>query len=98
MRKNENGSGTVGRFSVALGLFDYINPILYGVTAITILIKMRGVMSVPLYHLFAFGAVISLIFGRSIPTVKLIVGMGKMQFKMPVNLGQYRTIQRRRWR
>ena len=86
MGKNENESGIIGRFSVALGLFDYINPILYGVTVITIMIKMFGIMSTPTYILFAVGAVVSLIFGLSIPTVKLIVGLGKMQFKMPVNL------------
>ena len=86
MNNKENESGIIGHFSVALGLFDYINPIFYGVTVITILIKMSGVMSVPTYILFAVGAVISLIFGLSIPTVKLIVGLGKMQFKMPVNL------------
>ena len=86
MNSNENESGIIGNFSVALGLFDYINPIFYGVTVITILIKMFGVMSIPTYILFAVGAVISLIFGLSIPTVKLIVGLGKMQFKMPVNL------------
>ena len=86
MDKNENESGIIGHFSVALGLFDYINPIFYGVTVITIMIKMFGVMSIPTYILFAVGAVISLIFGLSIPTVKLIVGLGKMQFKMPVNL------------
>ena len=86
MNSKENESGIIGHFSVALGLFDYINPIFYGVTVITILIKMFGVMSVPTYILFAVGAVISLIFGLSIPTVKLIVGLGKMQFKMPVNL------------
>ena len=86
MSEKENESGIIGRFSVALGLFDYINPIFYGVTVITILIKMFGVMSVPTYILFAVGAVISLIFGLTIPTVKLIVGLGKMQFKMPVNL------------
>ena len=83
---NKNESGIIGHFSVALGLFDYINPILYGVTVITILIKEFGIMRVPTYILFAVGAVISLIFGLSIPTVKLIVGLGKMQFKMPVNL------------
>lgn len=77
---------TIGKFSVALGLFDYINPILYGITVITILLKMFGEMSVLTYILFAIGAVISMIFGLSIPTVKLIVGLGKMQFKMPVNL------------
>ena len=86
MNSKENESGIIGHFSVALGLFDYINPIFYGVTVITILIKMFGVMSLPTYILFAVGAVISLIFGLSIPTVKLIVGLGKMQFKMPVNL------------
>ena len=86
MNSKENESGIIGHFSVALGLFDYINPIFYGVTVITIMIKMFGVMRVPTYMLFAVGAVISLIFGLSIPTVKLIVGLGKMQFKMPVNL------------
>ncbi len=86
MNGNENENGIVGRFSVALGLFDYINPIFYGVTVNTVMVKMFGVMSVPTYILFAVGAVISLIFGLSIPTVKLIVGLGKMQFKMPVNL------------
>ena len=86
MSKNENESEIIGHFSVALGLFDYINPIFYGVTVITIMIKMFGIMSIPTYIFFAVGAVISLIFGLSIPTVKLIVGLGKMQFKMPVNL------------
>lgn len=86
MNSKDNDSEIIGHFSVALGLFDYINPILYGVTVITILIKMFGKMSVPTYILFAVGALISLVFGLSIPTVKLIVGLGKMQFKMPVNL------------
>ena len=86
MNSKGNESGIIGHFSVALGLFDYINPIFYGVTVITIMIKMFGVMSVPTYILFATGAVISLFFGLSIPTVKLVVGLGKMQFKMPVNL------------
>ena len=82
----ENDSGIIGHFSVALGLFDYINPIFYGITVITILINMYGVMHTAAYMIFALGAVISLVFGLSIPTVKLIVGLGKMQFKMPVNL------------
>ena len=85
-RTEEEKSGIIGNFSVALGLFDYINPILYSITVITIMGKMLGVMSTPNFIIFALGAVISLIFGLSIPTVKLIVGLGKMQFKMPVNL------------
>ena len=72
MNSKENELGIIGNFSVALGLFDYINPIFYGVTVITILIKMFGIMSVPTYILFAVGAVISLIFGLSIPTVKIV--------------------------
>lgn len=86
MSNKENSNEIIGKFSVALGLFDYINPIFYSVTVITVLVKMFGAMSTPIYVLFALGAVISLIFGFSIPTVKLIVGLGKMQFKMPVNL------------
>lgn len=86
MNNKNNESEIVGNFSVALGLFDYINPIFYGITVITILIKMFGEMSTLIYTVFAIGALISLIFGFSIPTVKLIVGLGKMQFKMPVNL------------
>ncbi len=86
MSDKENSSGVIGNFSVALGLFDYINPIFYGITVITILVKLFGAMNTPTYIIFALGAVISLIFGLSIPTVKLIVGLGKMQFKMPVSL------------
>ena len=89
MKNKEKDGEIIGHFSVALGLFDYINPIFYGVTVITIMIKMFRVMSAPTYILFAVGAVVSLIFGLSIPTVKLIVGLGKMQFKMPINLVSY---------
>ena len=32
----ESDNGIKGKFSVGLGLFDYINPILYGITVITI--------------------------------------------------------------
>ena len=88
-RTKEDESGIIGNFSVALGLFDYINPILYSITVFTIMGKMLGVMSTPTFVIFTLGAVISLIFGLSIPTVKLIVGLGKMQFKMPVNLVSY---------
>ena len=89
MKNKEKDGEIIGHFSVALGLFDYINPFFYGVTVITIMIKMFRVMTAPTYILFAVGAVVSLIFGLSIPTVKLIVGLGKMQFKMPVNLVSY---------
>ena len=85
----ETDNGIKGKFSVGLGLFDYINPILYGITVITILMHMHGMMPEGLFCLFLCGAAISLVFGLSIPTVKLIVGLGRMQFKMPVNLVSY---------
>lgn len=76
-------------FSIALGLFDYINPIFYTVTTFTIIKNMKNMMDKPLFVVFVLGAVISLIFGFSIPTVKFMVGLGKMKFKMPVNLVFY---------
>lgn len=79
----------MNHFSVALGLFDYINPIFYGITAFTLAKNMHGTMQPAVFALFLIGAVISLIFGLTIPTVKLIVGLGIMQFKMPVNLVFY---------
>ena len=84
-----NTKNKMNEFSVALGLFDYINPIFYAITAITIFINMIGTMKQPLLIIFALGAILSLIFGLSIPTVKLLVGLGKFPFKMPVNLVFY---------
>ena len=86
---NEKDSGIIGNFSVALGLFDYINPIFYAVTSVTVMTHLYGVMSAPLFLLYVIGAVCSLVFGFTIPTVKLIIGLGVMQFKMPVNLVSY---------
>ena len=76
-------------FSVGLGLFDYINPIFYSITTITIFLNVKNQMPKPLLLLFFVGMILSLVFGFSIPTVKLIVGLGKMKFKMPVNLVFY---------
>lgn len=76
-------------FSVALGLFDYINPIFYTLTSFIVLRSINGVISKPMFYIYAIGATISLIFGFTIPTVKFIVGLGVMKFKMPVNLVFY---------
>ncbi len=77
------------RFSVALGLFDYINPIFYTITMITLYRNLSPNMESPEFAIFAAGALISVFFGLAIPTVKVIVGMGIMPFKMPVNLVSY---------
>lgn len=73
-------------FSVALGLLDYVNPIFYSVTSYTIAKNMQGVMSPTVYKIFVIGAILSLIFGFTIPTGKLIVGLGLIKFVMPVIL------------
>lgn len=76
-------------FSVALGLTDYINPIFYSVTSITIINNLKTFMNSPYNIIYIIGVVISLIFGFTIPTLKLLVGLGKMKFKLPVNIVFY---------
>jgi hypothetical protein len=80
MSKNNDG------FSVSLGLFDYINPILYTITSFTIIKNMKGIIESPYYNFLIIGAVLSLIFGFIIPTGKFIVGLGIIKFRMPVSL------------
>lgn len=79
-------SKKLNEFSVALGLFDFINPIFYCVTTVTILGYMFDKMNKSLFIIYVIGALLSMIFGLAIPTVKIIVGLGVMKFKMPVNL------------
>lgn len=76
-------------FSVTLGLFDFINPIFYAITSIMIIRNLYAVMNKPTFIFMAVGCIISMIFGLSIPTLKIIVGLGKVKFKMPVNLVFY---------
>ena len=76
-------------FSVALGLTDYINPIMYLITSITLIINLDRIMILPYNVIYIMGVIVSLIFGFTIPTVKLFVGLGKMKFSLPVNLVFY---------
>ena len=73
-------------FSVPLGLLDYGNPVFYTVTMVTILKNMYGVMDKPFNVILLIGAIISIFFGIVIPTGKVIVGLGLIEFKMPVSL------------
>lgn len=75
------------KFSVPLGLLDYINPIFYTVTTTTIITNLEMKMGFKVF--FIIGMIISLIFGYTIPTIKILVGLGKIKFKMPVNLVFY---------
>jgi hypothetical protein len=74
------------KFSVPLGLLDYGNPVFYTVTMVTILKNMYGVMDRPFNVILLIGAIISIFFGLVIPTGKVIVGLGLIEFKMPVSL------------
>ena len=74
------------RFSVPLGLLDYINPILYSITMVTITRRLFSVMGHPSNVIFLIGAIISVFFGLIIPTGKVLVGLGVIKFKMPVSL------------
>lgn len=73
-------------FSVPLGLLDYINPIFYSITIITIIRNTYSIMASPYNTVLLIGAIISIIFGFIIPTGKVIVGLGLIEFRMPVSL------------
>ena len=73
------------KFSVPLGLLDYVNPICYCITMVTI-IKHTHDMGQPYGLIFLIGVIISIFFGFVIPTGKVIVGLGLIKFRMPVPL------------
>ena len=76
----------LNKFSVPLGLLDYINPIFYSITIITILINLYNKIGIPFSIIMLIGAIISIIFGFIIPTGKVLVGLGIIEFKMPVGI------------
>lgn len=76
-------------FSVALGLTDYINPIMYLITSVTLICNLNKIMGLPYNIFYIIGVIVSLVFGFTIPTVKLLVGLGKKEFSLPVNLVFY---------
>lgn len=76
----------LNKFSVPLGLLDYINPIFYTITMVNIITKMYSVMESPYNIILLIGAIISIVFGFIIPTGKVIVGLGIIKFRMPVSL------------
>ena len=81
MKKNKLNS-----FSVPLGLLDYINPICYAITIITIIKNTYNYMGSPYNIVLLVGGIISLIFGFIIPTGKVLVGLKIIKFRMPVSL------------
>ena len=76
----------LNKFSVPLGLLDYINPIFYTITMVTLILNTYSLMETPYNVILLVGAIISIFFGFIIPTGKVIVGLGIIKFRMPVSL------------
>lgn len=81
MKKNK-----FNNFSISLGLLDYINPIFYSITIITIIQNIKYELGNPYNLILIIGALLSIIFGFIIPTGKVLVGLKIIEFKMPVSL------------
>ena len=81
-----NPKDRFNRFSVPLGLLDYINPLFYTITMATIIRNRYSIMPSPYNRILLAGAVISVFFGLIIPTGKVLVGLGIVKFRMPVSL------------
>ncbi len=76
----------LNKFSVPLGLLDYINPIFYAITIYTIISNIYPLLQTPYNYILFIGGIISLLFGFIIPTGKVMVGLGIIKFRMPVSL------------
>ncbi|MBR2828411.1 MAG: hypothetical protein IKE70_04190 [Bacilli bacterium] len=74
------------KFSVPLGLLDYLNPCFYTITMITIIKNMYPLIESPYPIILLVGSILSIFFGFVIPSLKEIVGLGIIKFKMPVSL------------
>ena len=72
-------------FSVALGLFDYINPVCYTIFSIIGFKYFRKLMKPHLFCIYFVGCIISLVGGFFIPTIKTLVGLGIIEWKLPVS-------------
>lgn len=73
-------------FSLAMGLFDFINPIMYASFFIYTFKKIRPYLAKGFYIVYVCGGLLSLCAGILIPTVKCIVGLGLMTFDLPVKI------------
>lgn len=71
-------------FSVALGLFDYINPICYTTFSIIGFKHFRKIMKSGFFYVYLIGCIISLVGGFTIPTIKTLVGLGIIEWGLPV--------------
>lgn len=69
----------------ALGLLDYLNPICYTIFTIIGFRYFRKIMKPVFFYVYLVGAIISLIGGFFIPTIKTLIGLGVMEWSLPVS-------------
>ncbi|MCR5154794.1 MAG: hypothetical protein K6B75_08120 [Lachnospiraceae bacterium] len=69
----------------ALGLLDYLNPICYTIFTIIGFRYFRKMMKPGFFYVYFVGAIISLIGGFFIPTIKTLIGLGVMEWGLPVS-------------
>jgi hypothetical protein len=69
----------------ALGLLDYINPICYTIFTIIGFRYFRKIMRPVFFYIYFVGAIISLIGGFFIPTIKTLIGLGVLEWGLPVS-------------
>lgn len=69
----------------ALGLLDYVNPICYTIFTIIGFKYFRKMMKPVFYWIYFVGAVTSLVGGFFIPTIKTLIGLGVMEWGLPVS-------------
>lgn len=82
MAENKTESQKKG-FNVALGLIDFLNPVCYSINTFLIFAGVKAIMKPVQFWAYLVGIVISLVLGLIIPTGKLLVGLGKIEFKLP---------------
>ena len=85
MAENKTDSQKKG-FNVALGLVDYVNPLTYSINTFLIFAGVKHLMNPLQFWGYLIGIIISLIIGIVIPTGKLLVGLGKIEFRLPYAL------------
>ena len=83
MEENKKTESQKKGFSVALGLIDYLNPVCYSINTFLIFAGVKKLMNPVQLWTYLIGIIISLILGLVIPTGKLLVGLGKIEFRLP---------------
>ena len=74
-------------FSIWLGLMDFLNPIIYTLFFVTLLKGLKARNADPgMIKVLTFGAILSLTAGYIIAAGKTIVGLGLIDFTLPVPL------------